>query len=96
MKKIIICLAFIMLVLSACQSKPVSTNETTTFSDTTEIGTKHITSGEIKNLSEIDGKYVVMIAQYDEKNKCSWINSCEVNEEEFNNLRIDQQYTIKN
>ena len=96
MKKIIICLVFITLMLSACQSKPVSINETTTTLNITEIETKHITSGEIKNLSQIDGKYVVMIAEYDEVNKCSWINSCEVSEKEFNGLVIDQQYTIKN
>lgn len=92
MKKILSLIILIVVVLSGCASKTVSSS----IISPEQRQVKYITSGEIMNLSEVDGKYIVTITQYDESNQCNWINKCEVSKEEFQNLKLDQQYTFNN
>lgn len=87
MKKIFTLLIIVLVFLVGCD------NEEATLTEQQEQ--KEITSGEIVNLAEIDGKYVVTIGEDDPENKVIWVNRDNVTEEVFLKLNIGDYYTIE-
>lgn len=85
MKKIIILLLIGMVLMVGCNSEKATLSN--------DIEQRVIETGEIVNLNE--ETMTVTIGEEDTENKCIWINSCTVSEEEFETLEIGQEYTIE-